>query len=235
MIPRIVHQTYTTWDDVPAVMREHIQMFRQSNPEWQFRFYSNEHCIEFIRDMYGEQMQTLYLRINPAYGAARADFFRYLLMYAIGGVYLDIKSTIVPPIDSILQPDDEYLLSEWSEYFPTYRLLAAAGVPGGKEFQQWHIICGPQHPFLDAVINQVAANIRRPLVGSGKLGVLYITGPIVYTFTIHPLLGNHPHRRIVANDIGIKYNALSANGESQEHISLMDNHYSKQRSSVIIP
>ena len=46
----------------------------------------------YIRREYGESILSCYLRIDPVYGAARADLFRYLLLYRTGGVYLDIKS-----------------------------------------------------------------------------------------------------------------------------------------------
>ena len=41
-----------------------------------------------IRERLGSEIYGFYQRINPIYGAARADFFRYLLMYAQGGIYL---------------------------------------------------------------------------------------------------------------------------------------------------
>lgn len=217
-------------------MKEHGRALMRRNPSWMFRFYEEEHCADFILSNYGSQVLAMYHRISPEYGAARADLFRYLLMYAVGGVYLDVKSTIVPPIDSIMQQDDEYLLSRWvRDDMPTYAALAHACVPRGKEYQQWFIICKQYHPFLEAVIHRVLANIANDNGSRGKNGVLHLTGPVAYTLAIHPLLNEHKHRWVVANEEGIMYNALSATGESQEHIPLFGNHYSKQTIPIIIP
>ena len=58
---------------------------------------------EYIGRAYGERLLGEFNRISPSYGATRADFFRYLLLYREGGVYLDIKSSMERPLDEVLQ------------------------------------------------------------------------------------------------------------------------------------
>ena len=44
---------------------------------------------------------------------ARADFFRYLLVYQLGGVYLDIKSSLDKPLKDVLRAEDQFILTHW--------------------------------------------------------------------------------------------------------------------------
>jgi mannosyltransferase OCH1-like enzyme len=173
-------------------------------------------------------MLDYYNKINPKYGACRADLFRYLLMYKEGGVYLDIKSAIKYPLNKIILPDDEYILSYWDH--PIKK--SATGNSMG-EYQQWHVICRPKHPFLYAVINDVIKNIDNYNIetdGVGKPGVLKVTGPIAYTKAIMPIVDKYNCRIVELNDyIGLIYNNLQ-----QSHKNLFSKaHYSKISEPII--
>jgi hypothetical protein len=158
-------------------------------------------------------------------------------MYKVGGLYLDIKSTATRPLDSVLLPDDRFILSKW--YLPNGEFEHSAGfvydlrdIPGG-EFQQWHILCAPGHPFLKAVLETVMENIDvydPHLHQTGKRGVLRVTGPITYTLAIRRIMADHPHRDLDGrNEIGLEYNVL---GE-MNHVSVFKGHYSKQTASIV--
>jgi inositol phosphorylceramide mannosyltransferase catalytic subunit len=147
-----------------------------------------------------------YGRISACYGAARADFFRYLLLYQAGGVYLDMKSTAHTPLDEILRPDDQFLLAQWNTGVGIHPELD--GFMEGSEYQQWHVIAAAGHPFLAAVIERVLRNIRdydSELDGVGALGVLRVTGPIAYSRAIHPIRADHSHRQIDPDAAGLVY------------------------------
>jgi mannosyltransferase OCH1-like enzyme len=150
-------------------------------------------------------------------------------MYKEGGVYLDIKSGMKYPLDEIINEDDEYILSHWSS--KPHKILGKNG-----EFQQWHIICRPNHPYLKAVINNVINNILNYDIkkdGVGKDGVLKVTGPIVYTQSIQPLLLKQKHKLYETNEYcGLVYNNLSI---FNSHYTLFNSkHYSKLTTPIII-
>lgn len=212
-IPRLIHQTFMT-KNLPPEMQANVDKLQAMNPGWVHQLYDDHDIEAFIRENYGPGVLGYYQRINPRYGAARADLFRYLLLYKRGGVYLDIKSTCTQPLDQLLQPGERYVLAHWRnqpgdphEGFGIQE-KEVAHIAGG-EFQQWHIVAAPGHPFLRAVIEAVLRNIDnyRPwLHGTGGIGVLRLTGPLVYTLAIHPLLATAPHR-LVANEtaMGLQY------------------------------
>jgi hypothetical protein len=235
-IPRIIHQTYFT-RDLPQDLADSIQAFRARNPGWDYRFYDNGQAQAFIEQNYGPEILRHYLKINPEYGAARADLFRYLLMYKTGGAYFDIKSAITPPLDDILRPDDRLILAQWSKT-PEFE---GAGINewglGGKieggELQQWHIICAPGHPYLRQVIQNVLRNIDvfvPRLHPHGGSGVLNLTGPVAYTLAILPLMPQGRHRFVPDHlDLGLVYSIYAQKG----HLGLFTRHY-RQLSTPIV-
>ena len=234
-IPRIIHQTFYN-PELPEALQKNVDQLKQLNPGWEYRFYDDAAIIEFIAANYPPEVLACFERIDPRYGAARADLFRYLLLYKVGGVYLDIKSTATRPLDAVLLPQDQFLLSEWNNDNDGYDVWGKhyelRGF-GGREFQQWYIACSPGHPFLRSVIDNVLANIDTyipGLHGTGKPGVLRVTGPIAYSLAIHRMLADHPHRLVDSQrDLGLEYTVL----KQDSHKTAFKSHYSLQTHSLI--
>jgi mannosyltransferase OCH1-like enzyme len=236
-IPKNIYQLVQDKTKINYIFQLNIDYIKKLNPTWNYILYDDNDMIDYIKTNYGFRILNIYNMINPEYGAAKADFFRYLLMYKEGGVYLDIKSGMKYPLDEIISEDDEYILSHWS-CKPQKEIL---GNENG-EFQQWHIICRPNHPYLKAVINNVINNILNYDIekdGVGKPGVLKVTGPIIYTQTIEPILFKYNHKLYKTNEyIGLVYNNLYTTkrvSNSHSHYSLFNStHYSNLTSPVII-
>ncbi len=235
-IPRILHQTYASLAELPTELHENRERIRALNPGWTLKFYDDDAVEAYIAKHYEANILALYQRINPRYGAVRADLFRYLLMYREGGVYLDIKSAMDRPLDDVLLSNERYVLSFWPpaqgephKFWGNHPELLSHDL---GEFQQWHLIAAPGHMFLKAVINNVLTNIMRYRVSShgvGRTGVLRISGPIAYTLAITPLLHKAPHR-MVANhwEIGLRYSVLKQHGTN------LRPHYSTLSEPIVI-
>jgi mannosyltransferase OCH1-like enzyme len=234
-IPRIVHQTF--YDAVlPSALERNVSQIKALNPEWEYRFYDDAAVADFIAANYPPRVLEYFHRIDPRYGAARADLFRYLLIYKVGGVYLDIKSSATRPLDSVLKADDRFLLSVWEKgsgdydgWGQHYELREF----GGSEFQQWYIASAPGHPFLRSVIENVLMNIDTyipSIHGTGKPGVLRVTGPIAYSLAIHRMRSTYPHRVVDSKrDLGLEYSTFRNNGHKAEFKS----HYSLQTHPLV--
>ncbi|MDI7274126.1 glycosyltransferase family 32 protein, partial [Cronobacter dublinensis] len=155
-VPRVIHQVYTAgWQRLPEEIRALIAGLQKMNPDYEYRFYDEPAIIAWIERHFGRDMLELYQRINPEYGAARADLFRYLVIYQEGGVYLDVKSFCSRPLDDVIPPDCELMLCHWDNgpggqdhKKGLHKELAA--LPHG-EFQQWNVIAAPRSPWLRAV------------------------------------------------------------------------------------
>jgi mannosyltransferase OCH1-like enzyme len=238
LIPKIIHQTYYS-SLLPSDIKNIVDELKLKNPDWEYKLYNDQQCADYILDQYGSEMLDVFYSINPAYGAARADLFRYLLLYKEGGAYFDIKSTCTLALSELIHSDDEFLISNWPNESGEFK---GAGIKVelrhimGGEYQQWYIITKPNSPFLEAVIEAVVNNIKNynPWKFSvAKRGVLKLTGPIAYTLAIHPLRSLHPHRYVRSHEeFSLKYSMLKS---STDHIKLMKNHYSLSSEPIIFP
>ena len=239
-IPRRIYQTFPT-HHLPSQLSESVQDLRARNPEYQYKLFDDAEIIAFIDQFYDPEILRIFQTINPEYGAARADLFRYLLMYKMGGIYLDIKSNAKVAFKHLLRADDSFLISQWDNgpcgNFPGWGVHdELSDIPGG-EIQQWQIIAAPGHPFLRAVIETVLRKLQsyRPWRdGVGRPGTLRATGPVVYTKTIYPLLNTYPYRRVDAQkDLGLKYSIMGTNNTL--HTSLFRKTYHLNTNSLVIP
>ena len=89
-IPKILYQTYKSYKAIPLVTRAAMRLERLRCPDYEYEFYDDERIEDFLKDEYGAETLSAYRRINV--GAAKADFFRYAVLYRRGGVYLDVDS-----------------------------------------------------------------------------------------------------------------------------------------------
>lgn len=240
-IPRIIHQIgmRPAFENrkIPPLFEENIAKLKALNPGWEFRFYDDDDIEAFIKANYPPQILAYYHRIDPRYGAARADLFRYLLLYKVGGVYLDIKSGAKLPFDSVLRPDDVYILSKWHSADGLFehwgQVFDLRDLMGG-EYQQWHVISAPGHPYLKAVLEQVLSNIDTYdpyLHQTGKRGTLRLTGPVPYTVAIERIREQHPHRTVDGRNVfGLEYNIIDGD---QGHVKVFKGHYSLQTAPIV--
>ena len=234
-IPKRFFQTCPDPERLPRKIVRNIRRLRERNPGWSHQVFSDTDIERWIDTRYGDRVLGIYRMIRPAYGAARADLFRYLLMYAEGGVYLDIKSTAKEPLDPLLRPDESYLLSHWNQQrFPKWGITDTPGIPELGEFQQWHIVASAGHPFLRAAILKVLGNILRydeARDGAGQRATLIVTGPWAYTQAIVPLLETCSHRLVeIDKDFGFEYTIYWR----YRHIRLFKNHYSHLTEPLVV-
>ena len=77
-IPKTIYQTYKS-ASLPWVTSWHINRMRRRNPEYDYQFYDDRRIDSFIEEHFDAEILDLYKRINI--GAAKADFFRYAVLY----------------------------------------------------------------------------------------------------------------------------------------------------------
>lgn len=238
-IPRIVHQAF--WGGrngkMPRELRDAIQALADRNPLWEFRLYDEVGIEAVLQEKFGTSTVDLYRTIESTYGAARADFFRYHIMYAVGGMYLDIKSGATVPLDEIARRCGPYALINWDNgkggtHEGWGRHPELENFPRG-EFQQWNIVAVPGHPFLNAVIREVTQRMKAytPWThGVGRNGVFRVTGPIAYSLAINPIRERYAHKRFAnEREAGLIYNIL---GEGK-HRSIFNRHYAYNALPII--
>ena len=183
-IPRIIYRTISNKAQIP-LYNDAITTTQNIHPDFEQIIYTDDMIYDFINTYYNSRVLNAYNCINPKYGAAKADFFRYLLIYIKGGIYLDIKSAIIKPINDLLeQHHNKMILYNWSSWI--YRNAFWTKFWFG-EYIMGGIFSPKGNPIFKDVINQIIYNIENNINNenyTGKSSVLSQTGPVMFTNVI---------------------------------------------------
>ena len=179
---------YDVISDLSPDFMENIEQLKQNNPDYKYHLISDKEARQFIIQYYGNTVWSYYQRIDDDYLAAKADLLRYLLLYALGGVYLDLKSTIARPLSDVIRDTDRFFVFYWDNMPNGQRHYLVPEYATKGEMLQGFIISARGHFFLRKVILNVLKKIDQynPYIdGVGWEGTLKTTGPIIYLETIH--------------------------------------------------
>ena len=96
MVPKVIYMTYKN----KRIPKKYILQWKKLNPDYEIKFYTDEDCINFLKKEYGKKYSDFFKWIK--YGAHKADFWRYCILYKYGGVYADIDLVPYLPINKII-------------------------------------------------------------------------------------------------------------------------------------
>ena len=224
--------------------------------DWSIKIYTDKECRKFIQENFENNIFEAYEKINPSYGAAKADLFRYCAIYQLGGIYIDIKSSIEEKPSKFILPTDELLLSHWNnkkgQKYAGWGLHPELDSCANGEYINWLIAAAPKHPYLLEVINLVSSQIHQESSKvqskGGKQGVLKLTGPIPYTIAINKCISenkNVRHRLFNFWESKIKYSIFDQNLELSDDSWAIEekkfnakakynqNHYSRLKKRIV--
>ena len=137
------------------------------NPEYTHKIYMDDEMDIFVNKHFPGIVAEAYNRLNII--VAKVDFWRYLVLYHYGGVYLDMDSSIQKPLRELIRDTDEAILAperNWGCYV------------------QWGLIFNKGHPILKRVINIVLNNIA---TNKYPNDIHRMTGPTAYTQAIESI------------------------------------------------
>src|SRR4051812_13479649 len=105
MIPRILHQTWKTRTP-PEQWRGLQQSWLDRQPDWTYRCWTDEENRELVRRAYPWLLATYDGYDEPI---KRVDAWRYMMLHHTGGVYADLDTECVRPLDGLLDGHDVVL------------------------------------------------------------------------------------------------------------------------------
>jgi mannosyltransferase OCH1-like enzyme len=183
-IPKIIYQTYKD-QNIPTLTRFFVQLMKWRNPQYQYEFYDDKRIDAFFLAEYGNEVYKAYKRIDI--GAAKADFFRYAVLYKFGGVYLDIDGYTTRNLDELIQPDDAAIITKERN-------------PG--IFAQYALVFEKGHPMLKRCLDKILDNIENDKHSND---IHRLTGPTVFTEAVNECIeeGNGKYRIF-----GVDYNGF---------------------------
>lgn len=228
-IPRKIIQTHKNNDFNEYLAYNSIQTFLEFNPNYEYIFYDDIDCREFIKNNFNEQYLYYYDVIYP--GAFKADFFRYCYLYIEGGCYFDCKSILLESLDNLLNKDDELILCQDFHKLGLYNAVMMSA-PNNKLFmnlinkiiykiKNFKEIYNPSLNYrnyikLDNILSLTGPNL---LYEEFKLNDLSYKKHILMK---HDIIGNYQNYK----NLVIKYNNKLFMYKNYNNFTINSTHYS---------
>lgn len=178
-IPRTIIQTSGQRNINNQLLLHSIFTFQELNPEYEYIFFNNQECRQFIQTYYDQEILSFYDYLHP--GAFKADFFRYCYMYQFGGCYFDCKQLLRKPLHQFIQQDDSLILCQDNHKNGLFNAFLCAK---------------PKHPLFLHAIQKIIYKIKQfdSIYGSMMKSeyervpvILSLTGPSLLYEVFHEL------------------------------------------------
>lgn len=163
MIPKLIWQTHK--NKIPpkeAVESIKTWITKNSNHSW---YYMDDFaCEKFIVEHFSKEFVEMYKSLP--YGVMKSDAWRIAVVYVYGGVYADIDTECVVPIDSWVNNKD---------------LIVSYEPPTVDGIANFTFAAAPNHPALLNCLNRLLVNYNNP----NYLDKLEVTGTPIQNFGQH--------------------------------------------------
>ena len=195
-IPKTIVQSLSS-RYVTKSIKKASDSWKNKNPNYNYVFFSDDECADFLKNNYDKSIYETFSKIY--YGAYKADFFRYCYLYMKGGIWTDITSVCVEPLDNILDnnPDVDCFLTR--DIVSKKRKKCVHGIYNS------FMISKPKNPILLNLINHIVKEVKK----SDNKGLFNITGPSGFGMILNKMLGNEKCEKlediIYIGDMKIKF------------------------------
>lgn len=193
---------WQTWKYTPS-QGEFNEEFREAEASWTILHPTFVHevitdnvAVHLIRHLYASVPQVLEAYNALPLPVLKADFFRYLILLARGGIYSDIDTAALKSAADWIPrdvPSNSYGMVIGIEADPD-RQDWADWYSRRIQFCQWTIQSKPGHPVLvDVVANITQETLKRKAEGrlnKDHKGIIEFTGPALWTDSIFQFFNN---------------------------------------------
>jgi mannosyltransferase OCH1-like enzyme len=144
-IPKIIHQVWSgIKDPLPEIFKRFSNTWKEYHPDWEYELWDHERMNNFVKNNYPQYWQKY---IQFAYNIQRWDTIRYLILYKIGGVYVDFDSECLEPIDKLLNGRSCCFSLEPESHRARYNK--------DHFFNNAFMACKANHPFFEKIISGI--------------------------------------------------------------------------------
>jgi mannosyltransferase OCH1-like enzyme len=175
-IPKIIHQVWSGIEDpLPESFKELAETWKKHHPAWKYMFWDNKKMNEFIRAFCPAYWEPYY---EVKYNIQRWDLIRYLILYQLGGMYVDMDYECLDSIELVLEDNKGcYFSAEPTEHARLFGLFNVTDY-----FNNALMISMPQHPFMKLIIESAFKELSEKKNYSNKMTeILMTTGPLLLT------------------------------------------------------
>jgi len=169
-IPRIIHQIY----EDPAGPSENLlsiaESWKEKMPGWEYRFWNRQNINDFLESTCPDFLPFYH---SYPFNVQRWDAIRYLILYHIGGLYVDLDYECIRPLDVLLVDSTCCMGME-----PTVnsRIYHKSIIVGNALMASV-----PKHPYMEVIIKDLRTNFSIDYGKGESIQIMETTGPFMVT------------------------------------------------------
>ena len=229
-IPRVIHRNYGLKDG-KSDLKKYNFIFEETkkiDPSMKEELlFGREEMRKFILKYYNQEVLNTINLVNPNYAACISDILRLLVIYAKGGVYMDIKSQVVDKISDDLEFYKGKLIVSHFCSIP-FIFTGWSKLPPYGEISNWFFAAPKGHPVVRECILQGLTNIReahreKKKYTDGNSFILSMTGPHMITSVIKKSK-NYDKVQFLTSMSPTKFILSGWNGKLRKEAYELDNH-----------
>lgn len=166
-----------------------VDNIRRLNPEWNYVFFTDEDIILFMKNEMPEYYNTF---VHLTHKIQQIDFFRYLVIYFYGGVYLDLDIEITMSLNNIYYEYTDQCVFPVELQHITDSIITSQGYT--NLIGNYAFYSPPRHPFIKRIIDNIVCQRISPENISiaqkenndppSQVYVYCTTGPLLVTQTL---------------------------------------------------
>ena len=146
LIPKMIHQIWSdVYEPLPKIFQELGDTWKYFHKDWQYVLWDDEKIEQFVNRYFP-------LCAKPfnsfAYNVQRWAVIRYLILYKMGGLYVDFDYECIDPVEKVLLGNCCFALEPEEHRLPFLD-------PNHPYFNNAFMAAIPGHPFMKRVINDV--------------------------------------------------------------------------------
>lgn len=112
--------------DVPSACVSYMDSWKQHNPDWNYRFWTDADILELISTHYNWFLKTYN---NYDYNIQRSDTARHIILHHHGGLYCDIDIECIRSVNDMFKTSPDCLLFGEN---PENSIMIEGNNPGGS-------------------------------------------------------------------------------------------------------
>ncbi len=136
-IPKIIHMIWIGPKECPY--KENIQSYIDKNPDWEIKLWNNDNLPK-IKNKWAFDIIDIW--------AVKADILRLEVLYKFGGIYVDVDSYCLKPLDDLIKN----------------RVCFSMTSRGGK-INNSILACPKKYKTFEILVNNLESHVKRMKYG----------------------------------------------------------------------
>ena len=158
-------------EPLPDFYSQLAETWKEHNPDWKYEFWNGVRMEAFVKNHFPHLVNVYF---NFKYNVQRWDVIRYLILYQIGGIYVDFDCECISTVN-------DYVSDKNKCYFSMEPEKHCIDFFKKNTFNNAIMASCPSHPFFKKIIEHIFFESQYEYTGRKATDVHATTGPVMLT------------------------------------------------------